>query len=166
MNLTEQHANNAANLQVIYGSLDLTCKIFYSLNSQDLPEFFEDNMQTWMTAFLKLLTTDVPCLKTSDDEDAGVLEHLRAQICDNIALYAQKYDEEFGPFMPQFVTSVWELLVNTGLQTKYDGLVSTALQFLSTVAGRNQYRHLFEDPNVLASICEKVIVPNMDFRSE
>ena len=66
--------------------------------------------------------------------------------------------------MPQFVTAVWELLVNTGIQTKYDNLVSHALQFLSTVADRNHYRHLFEDPTVLASICEKVIIPNMDFR--
>ena len=30
-----------------------------------------------------------------DSEDAGPLEKLRSQICDNIALYAQKYDEEF-----------------------------------------------------------------------
>lgn len=44
-------------------------------------------------------------------------------------------------------------------------LVSNALQFLSTVAGRYHYRNLFEDPTVLASICEKVIIPNMDFRT-
>lgn len=35
---------------------------------------------------------------------------------------------------------------------------------MSTVAARNHYRQLFEDPTVLASICEKVIIPNMDFR--
>lgn len=164
MNLTQAHAGNAEALKVIYGSLVLVCKVFNSLNSQDLPEFFEDNIETWMTAFHLLLTTDVPLLKTADDEEAGVLEQLRSQICDNLSLYAQKYDEEFGPYMPRFVTAVWELLVGTGNQTKYDTLVSNALQFLSTVAERNHYRHLFEDPNVLASICEKVIIPNMDFR--
>lgn len=166
LSLASQHAGNEAALKIIYGSLELMCKVFNSLNSQDLPEYFEDNMETWMTAFHTLLVTDVPCLKTTDDDEAGIMEMLRSQICDNITLYAQKYDEEFGPYMPKFVTAVWELLVNTGLQNKYDGLVSNALLFLSTVAGRNQYRHLFEDPNVLASICEKVIVPNMDFRSE
>lgn len=165
MNLTVTHANNEAALKVIYGSLELMCKVFNSLNSQDLPEFFEDNMQTWMTTFHTLLVTDVPCLKTNDDDEPGMMEMLRSQICDNISLYAQKYDEEFAPFMQQFVTAVWELLVNTGQQPKYDALVTNALQFLSTVAGRQQYRHLFEDPNVLASICEKVIVPNMDFRN-
>lgn len=64
MNLTTVHAGNQAALKVIYGSLVLVCKVFLSLNSQDLPEFFEDNMKTWMTAFHTMLTTDVPCLHT------------------------------------------------------------------------------------------------------
>lgn len=45
-------------------------------------------------------------------------------------------------------------------------LVSNALQFLATVADRSHYRHLFEDPAVLSSICEKVIIPNMEFRGK
>lgn len=45
-------------------------------------------------------------------------------------------------------------------------LVSNALQFLATVADRNHYRHLFEDPTVLSNICEKVVIPNMEFRSK
>lgn len=43
-------------------------------------------------------------------------------------------------------------------------LVSNALQFLATVADRSQYRHLFENPTTLSSICEKVIIPNMEFK--
>lgn len=122
MQLTKVHENNTEALKVIYGSLVLVCKVFYSLNSQDLPEFFEDNMSTWMKAFHELLTVDVPCLHTGDDEDAGVLEHLRSQVCENIGMYAQKYDEEFAPYMETFVTAVWELLVKTGMQTKYDAV--------------------------------------------
>lgn len=38
------------------------------------------------------------------------------------------------------------------------------MQFLSSVADRSHYRNLFEDSNVLNSICEKVIIPNMEFR--
>ncbi|XP_011193485.1 exportin-2 [Zeugodacus cucurbitae] len=164
MQLTKVHENNTEALKVIYGSLVLVCKVFFSLNSQDLPEFFEDNMPTWMKSFHELLTVDVPCLHTGEDEDAGVLEHLRSQICENIGLYAQKYDEEFGSYMETFVTAVWELLVKTGNQTKYDALVSNALQFLSVVAERNHYRKIFENPEILANICEKVVIPNLDFR--
>jgi exportin-2 (importin alpha re-exporter) len=89
---------------------------------------------------------------------------LKSQVCDNIALYAQKYDEEFHSYLPQFVTSVWNVLVTTDLGPKYDMLVSNALQFLVTVADKTQYGYLFEDVKVLTSTCEKVIIPNVAFR--
>lgn len=138
MNLAQTHANNVDALKVIYNSLVLICKVFYSLNFQDLPEFFEDNMQIWMTNFHAMLTADVKCLQNKasskcgflrlminrfhlqDSEEAGVMEQLKSQVCDNVALYAQKYDEEFRPYLPQFVTDVWSLLVATGLEPKYD----------------------------------------------
>ncbi|KAI8043538.1 hypothetical protein M5D96_004870 [Drosophila gunungcola] len=72
--------------------------------------------------------------------------------------------EEFKPFMEQFVTAVWELLVKTSLQTKYDALVSHALQFLSVVAERQHYQSIFENPEILAQICDKVVIPNLDIR--
>lgn len=124
------------------------------------------------------------------------MELLKSQICDNAALYAQKYDEEFQPYLPRFVTAIWNLLVSTGQEVKYDlvrvaspdlfsvfffevhfpgtnntprlclQLVSNAIQFLASVCERPHYKHLFEDQNTLTSICEKVIVPNMEFRSK
>ena len=54
-------------------------------------------------------------------------EYIKSQICDNVALYAQKYDEEFAPFLPQFVTAVWTLLTNTGNLVKYDIVSMTSL---------------------------------------
>ncbi|XP_068140757.1 exportin-2 [Drosophila tropicalis] len=164
MELTKVHEQNAEALKVIYGSLVLVNKVFYSLNVQDLPEFFEDNMNIWMGAFIQQLAADVPLLTSNDDEDAGVLEHLRSQVCENICLYARKYDEEFKPYMEQFVTAVWELLVKTSLHTKYDALVSNALQFLSGVAERKHNQSIFENPEILARICDKVVIPNLDIR--
>lgn len=59
-----------------------------------------------------------------------MLELLKSQICDNAALYAQKYDEEFQPYLPRFVTAIWNLLVTTGQEVKYD-LVSKTVWFFS-----------------------------------
>ena len=42
--------------------------------------------------------------------------------------------------------------------------VSSAIQFLASVAERPAYKQLFADTNTLTGICEKVIVPNMEFR--
>ncbi|XP_064605063.1 exportin-2-like [Liolophura sinensis] len=164
MDLAKTHASNPDALKVIFSSIVLICKIFYSLNFQDLPEHFEDNMGTWMAHFMTLLEADHKILQTQDEEEAGLLEQVKSQICDNVALYAQKYDEEFSPHLPGFVKAIWSLLVSTGQQVKYDLLVSNAIQFLASVADRPSYKSLFEDPNTLASICEKVIVPNMQFR--
>lgn len=57
-----------------------------------------------------------------------------------------------------------DIHVTNGLIYNLFQLVSNALQFLSSVADRAHYRNLFEDNNVLNSICEKVIIPNMEFR--
>ncbi|XP_032826379.1 exportin-2 [Petromyzon marinus] len=163
--LCKTHAADVHALRVLFSSLILIAKLFYSLNFQDFPEFFEDNMATWMTNFHSLLTIDNKLLQTDDDEEAGLLELLKSQICDNVALYAQKYDEEFQPYLPQFVTAIWNLLITTGPGVKYDLLVSNAIQFLASVCERPHYKHLFEDQATLTSICEKVIVPNMEFRA-
>ncbi|CAB3229559.1 unnamed protein product [Arctia plantaginis] len=163
--LTTEHADNPQALRVIYGSLVLICKVFYSLNYQELPEFFEDNMPTWMPQLLNLLQVKVPCLENDgDDDNPGVMEQLRTEVCECAALYALKYEEEFAPHAPAFVTAVWTVLLATGPQPKYDALVSNALTFLAKVAEKNCYKNLFEDPATLSSICEKVVIPNMEFR--
>jgi exportin-2 (importin alpha re-exporter) len=42
--------------------------------------------------------------------------------------------------------------------------MSNAIQFLASVASRQQYKQLFAAPGALAQICERVIVPNMQLR--
>uniref|UniRef100_A0A0B7B1D2 Exportin-2 n=2 Tax=Arion vulgaris TaxID=1028688 RepID=A0A0B7B1D2_9EUPU len=163
MGLATKHSNDPKALKVIFSSVLLICKIFYSLNFQDLPEHFEDNMKIWMRLFMDLLSADNKLLQTSDEE-VGLLEQVKSQVCDNVTLYAQKYDEEFSPYLPEFVTAIWGLLINTGQEVKYDLLVSNAIQFLASVAERPAYKVLFDNTETLANICEKVVVPNMQLR--
>ena len=51
MALASKHAADKAALKIIFGSLVLISKIFYFLNYQDLPEFFEDNMKVSFVLF-------------------------------------------------------------------------------------------------------------------
>ncbi|CAF0704688.1 unnamed protein product [Brachionus calyciflorus] len=161
--LIEQHSNDANAIKIIFSSVLLVTKIFRSLNAQDFPEEFENNMETWMTNFLNLLQYDNPLLK-SQSEEAGLIEQVKSQICDNVSLFAQNYGEDFADYLPRFVTAVWNLLTSTSLETKYDLLVSNAIQFISVVAYRPQYRALFENEESLKSICEKIIIPNLFLR--
>ena len=149
----------------IHGCLYLISQIFYSLSYQDIPEEFEDRLEIWMTRFHQLLDTNVVSLQTSGDEEASVLEQLKSEICESVAMYATKYDEEFAPFLPTFDTSTWKLLVSTGLQPKYDSLASHAMEFLICVSEKAQFKELFEQENVLKSICEQVVITNIQFRN-
>lgn len=51
-------------------------------------------------------------------------------MCDNVGLYAQKYDEEFQPYLPLFVTAVWNLLTSTGQNPKYDAVSKVQYYFV------------------------------------
>ncbi|XP_063589155.1 exportin-2-like [Penaeus indicus] len=163
MKFAGENVNNGDALKVIFASLVSVGKLFLALNSQDLPEFFEDNMAVWMENFLTLLNFSSPLL-TSDDDEIGVLEQVKSQVCEDITLYASKYREEFEPFIERFVTAVWNLLSTTTLAVKFDQMVSHAIQFLCAVAERDHSKGLFENEQVLSGICEKVILPNMHLR--
>ena len=79
-----------------------------------------------------------------------------AQICENVAMYAIKYGEEFETHLSQFVSAIWQLLTSTGLELKYDLLVSTALGFLGSVAEQTGNNKLFSEGEALKTICEQV----------
>ena len=132
--------SNAGNLELLvnlFKCLRLICRVFYSLNSQELPEVFEDNMDAWMGEFHKFLCYDNPQLAAVDNKDrekAGAVDQVKAAICDNVNLYIEKNEEEFQRFLQTFVQDVWTLLTKTGLEPNKDHLVTSGVRFLTTVA--------------------------------
>lgn len=161
----QTHRDQPAIAKILLDSLLLMCKIFYSLNFQDLPEQFEDRMEIWMKGFHNLLEFPFsPALDNADPEKPGVLQELKAQICENVALYAQKYDEEFTSCLPTFFQDIWTLLVTITPEPKFDLLVSAGMKFLSSAAQREHYKHLFATKEVLTNICEKIVAPNVFLR--
>ena len=119
--------NDGETLKLLFHSLFLLNKIFFSLNSQDLPEFFEDHMEEFMVIFQKFLVYSNPVLITNDTDEPGWLEKVKASICEIIDLYATKYEEEFKR-LPQFVETVWNLLTNIGLEPKNDYVLFSVLK--------------------------------------
>jgi len=165
MQLAVEHSQNKQILKVLFSSLLLICKVFYSLICQELPdEFAEAKLEPWMNNFHILLTTDNKLVDDDADDEPGTLELIKSQICECVSLFAQKYDEDFQQFLPKFVDAIWHLLVTTDIRVKHDLLVSNAIAFLASVAERPAYKDLFSEETTLKSICEKVIVPNMQFR--
>lgn len=169
------------------------CEIFYSLNFQDLPEFFEDHMREWMRRFDQLLQYTHPAFEAepsrhgrgdtngngdddgeAEEEDAAsgaepsVADNLHARIIDILNLYAEKYEEEFRPYLPSFLSNVWHLLVKRGSRPRYDGVATAGIRFLTTVSTSVDYR-LFEPSggdgeDVLQQVCERIVLPNVQLR--
>lgn len=130
--LIAANQTNKEPLKVLFDTLQLILKLYVDLNCQDIPEFFEDNMTSFMEIFHKYLTYNNPLLVTDvnppalpsyadvqDDEGAGPLEKTKANICEIIEIYTKKYEDVF-PMLPEFVQTTWTLLTSTGLEPKYD----------------------------------------------
>ncbi|KAF2878532.1 CAS/CSE protein [Massariosphaeria phaeospora] len=161
--ITNSQGNTDA-LKSNFATLELIVKIFYDLSFQDLPPIFEDNIAAICTLLHKYLVYDNPALHTTDDSESGILEYVRAGIFEALILYTEKFDDEhFGPQVAQFVDTTWQFLMLVGLETKYDILVSKALQFLTAVAA-TPHAESFNNQGVMVQVIEKVILPNLALR--
>ncbi|KAJ2902204.1 putative chromosome segregation protein [Zalerion maritima] len=157
------NVGNKAVLQQWFEVLSLLVKLFFDLSCQDMPPQFEEHLKDLSTLLHKYLIYENPLLVTDDESETGILEIVKADICDALELYTRKFDEEFGALLQPFISSAWNLLSTTGPETKYDILISRALNFLTAVAG-SRHATIFNDENVLNQIVEKVVVPNVSLR--
>ena len=156
---------NAANLRPLFESQRLCCRIFYSLNFQELPEFFEDHMKEWMTEFRKYLTTSYPALEGSGSDGVALVDELRAAVCENINLYMEKNEEEFQGYLNEFALAVWTLLGNVSQSSSRDQLAITAIKFLTTVS-TSVHHTLFASEGVVPQICQCIVIPNVRLRED
>jgi exportin-2 (importin alpha re-exporter) len=148
-------------------SLRTMCRIFYSLNYQDLPEYFEDHITEWMTEFSKYLR--YPKSQISDDDDdekPSSIDRLQAAIVENLTLYADKDEEPFLPHLPNFTAMVWHLLLGLSSQPKHDNLATTSIKFLSLLVSKPLHRAIFQEESTLQEIISKIVVPNLMIRSK
>ncbi|KAI1964670.1 importin-alpha export receptor [Ophidiomyces ophidiicola] len=160
----EQNKNNKEKIQQGFCQLNLMVKLFYDLSCHDLPPMFEDHISALSALLLKYLTYDNPLLHSDTELEASELEFVKAGIFEVLILYVQKFMDVFGPHVEQFIGSSWNLLTTIGQDTKYDILVSRALQFLTSVARLSTHANAFKDEATLSQITEKVILPNISLR--
>lgn len=112
----------------------------------------------------KYLTYENPLLVTDEENDVGQLELVKSGILEVLSLYVQKYEDVFGAHVKPFVGSSWNLLTTVGMETKYDILVSKALQFLNSVTRIPEHAQSFNDESTMGQVVERVILPNLTLR--
>ncbi|KAL7519691.1 hypothetical protein ACHAWX_004448 [Stephanocyclus meneghinianus] len=157
----QQQASTVSCLQ----ALRTTCRIFYSLNYQDLPEYFEDHMAEWMGGFAKLLEYKNDALVDADEEMVpGPIDNVQVAVVQNLNLYSNKDEEPFLPFLPTFTSLVWNLLMNVTPFAKHDALATISIRFLSSLIGKLMHRALFEGEGTLREIFSRIVIPNLTIR--
>jgi exportin-2 (importin alpha re-exporter) len=157
--------NDAVNLVPRMIALRLVCRIFYSLNYQDLPEFFEDHMKDWMNEFAKYLQYQNPLLvDPSEENQSSCIDDLQVAIINNLNMYTNKDEESFMEFLPQFTTLVWNLLMQTTALPKHDTLATTSIRFLSSLIQKQMHRQIFQSEDTLRQMVTKIIIPNLMLR--
>ncbi|ERN11678.1 exportin-2 [Amborella trichopoda] len=157
--------NSADVLCPLFECQRLCCRIFYSLNFQELPEFFEDHMVEWMGDFRNYLTTSYPALEETEKNKEGLVDALRAAICENISLYMEKNEEEFQGYLKDFASAVWSLLMTVSPSSSRDRLAVTAIKFLTTVT-KSVHHVLFSSTETLQQICQSIVIPNVRIRDD
>lgn len=161
----DAYANDAQQLKPRFEALRSMCRIFFSLNFQDLPEFFEDHMKDWMEEFAKYLQYKNPLLVDETEEDEpSPLDRLQAAIVENLKMYADKDEEPFIPFLPNFTSLVWNLLVGLTAYPKHDTLVTTSIKFLSSLIEKRMHNDLFKEQSTLQQIVSRIVIPNLMVR--
>ena len=145
-------------------TLNLLLKLFYDLSCQDLPPLFEENIGAIAGLLEKYLTFDDETLRTDSDEESGLLEFVKSGILEALSLYVQKYGDAFEEYVGTFLQSTWNLLTTTGLETKYDILVSKALHFLTSVISLQEHAKGFDSEATMSGVVEKVALPNLALR--
>ncbi|KAL2118332.1 hypothetical protein VTJ04DRAFT_7992 [Mycothermus thermophilus] len=159
----EANKTNEGPLKGWLDTMSLLVRILYDLCCQDIPPIIETHLQPITVLLHKYLTYTNPLFDGEEDE-ATQLETLKSDICDVLQLFTNKYDDDFGRYVQEFTNNVWTVLSSVGPEKRYDNLTSKALQFLTAVASSRPHAEIFNKEEILSTIVEKVILPNVALR--
>ncbi|CCK71817.1 importin-alpha export receptor KNAG_0I00260 [Huiozyma naganishii CBS 8797] len=161
----DANAGNEAQLNILFDVLLVLIKLYYDFNCQDIPEFFEDNVNIGMTILHKYLNYKNPLLNDADDpEHVTVLIKVKSCIQEVVQLYTTRYEDIFGPMINNFIEITWQLLISLSGEPKYDILVSKSLGFLTAVTRNPKYFEIFNSPESMDRVTDQIILPNVTLR--
>lgn len=157
--------NNQAQLNILFEVLQVLTKLYYDFNCQDIPEFFEDNIQIGMGILHKYLAYNNPLLEDPDEtEQASILTKVKSSIQEVVQLYTTRYEDVFAPMINDFIQITWQLLTSVSVEPKFDILVSKSLAFLTAVSRNPKYFEIFNSEEAMENITVQIILPNVTLR--
>jgi exportin-2 (importin alpha re-exporter) len=105
---------NKAGESITLELIGLILHIFYSLNCIDLPEYFEDHMNEWMTYYKALLELNY---------ESESLRKCKTRVIKVVTLYCEKYASDFKDYLPSFFTLIYNQIEQTNMEPEYDKVI-------------------------------------------
>ena len=159
------NGNNSDNNEIMTQCLEMMNKImsiFYSLNYQDFPEFFEDHLNEWITILndTLLLPNKTADLSNINPSFNNMILKVKAKTLKNINLYYSNYYEDIEQYAQGLCSSVWTLMCKSIIVTDgYSKLMKELLDFFKSGFQMGKFNNLKMEQ--INQIFEYIISPNL-----
>ncbi len=159
-NYNQNNKNDELMIQCLQ-MMNKIMSIFYSLNYQDFPEFFEDHLEEWITILndTVLLPNKNSNMNTINKNLLDLVIKLKAKTLKNINLYYYNYYEDVKNYIQQFSSSVWTVMCTCKTNDNFSKLMKELLDFFKCGFQMRRMNNLHMDQ--LNQIIENIILPNM-----
>ena len=163
--------NNNNNDEVMLQCLQMMNKImsiFYSLNYQDFPEFFEDHLNEWITILNDTLLLPNKTGEINNNINPslhGLILKVKAKTLKNINLYYSNYYEDIEKYAQDLCGTVWTLMCKSKtISDNYSKLMKELLDFFKSGFQMGKINNLKIEQ--LNQIFEYIILPNLSISSQ
>ena len=159
-NYNQSNTNNEVMKECLL-TINKIMSIFYSLNYQDFPEFFEDHLKEWITILndVVLLPNKTSKTNTIDPSLKELVSKVKAKTLKNINLYYSNYYEDVEEYVNQFCSTVWTLMCASKISDSYSKLMKELLDFFKWGFQMQRIKNLSMEQ--LNQIIENIILPNL-----
>ena len=159
-NYNQSNTNNEVMKECLI-TINKIMSIFYSLNYQDFPEFFEDHLKEWITILndVVLLPNKTSKTNTIDPSLKELVSKVKAKTLKNINLYYSNCYEDVEQYVNQFCSTVWTLMCASKISDSYSKLMKELLDFFKWGFQMQRIKNLSMEQ--LNQIIENIILPNL-----
>ncbi|KAK2962469.1 putative Importin-alpha re-exporter [Blattamonas nauphoetae] len=146
------------NRKLYFSCIHSVLRMFYSLCHFDIPQFFDDHLQTWMSGFLTIVSLPSG-ISTGEVDTSTVIEKSQKMIVYIMTLFVESYSDDVKPYIEGFMDPFLQLFSKITHHSYHDKLQVATVRFLEATA-KSEFRGLFT-PNAITVIYNQLIIPNI-----
>lgn len=163
MEMAKQQTADRPTIEVCLSILNNVLHIIESILSQEeLPDFYEDNLENIAAILSFLLEVDYPQFQPTIPE----LVKCRQKSVRLVHMYQFKFSEFFQKYSQFFFDRIWGMVINKQVPSSksHEKLIQAVIRYLSEMAGYQELAPFFKT-NML-SLFSLLIVPNISITED